>query len=490
METAEQTAKLARILVVDDERVIRAILFDFLGAEGYDVVTAATAEEALKLLEEQSFDVVLTDLKMPGMTGMELLGQIKSRGIHVCTIIMTGYGTVESAVEAIKKGAFDYIQKPFKMRDVQVIVERSVRQHRIEEENIQLKEIMNLYKISEAMNSTLSLPEILDIILGTVLHEINADAVTIHERSEEKEWKMLAGHISAGLPEQGGKNFFGKIRGEKIIDDLNEESHLLASTTEIDRYFDSMPEVADFSYFLAVPLFIKSRISGLVCGYSFDPARRFLKGHSFVLSILAGRAGIAIENALLYERLKQVFQETIQALVIALEAKDPYTSGHTKRVTEYAVMIARGMGLPPDQVELIEQAALLHDIGKIGITLDSLNKPDELTEEEYEVFKQHTTQSRLILEPIGFLRHTIPIVESHHERIDGSGYPYGLKGDEIPLGGRILAVADSFDAMTSDRPYRSSLSRKKAIAELKKNAGKQFDREVVRVFIEELKKSG
>jgi len=188
METAEQTAELARILVVDDEKVIRAILSDYLGAEGYKVVTASSGEEALSVLEKETFNVVLTDLKMPGMSGMELLNEITARGIHVCAIIMTGYGTVESAVESIKKGAFDYIQKPFKMREVQTIVERGAKQHRIEEENIQLKEIMNLYKISEAMTSSLSLDEILDVILDTVLHEIDADVVVVHERSEEKEW--------------------------------------------------------------------------------------------------------------------------------------------------------------------------------------------------------------------------------------------------------------------------------------------------------------
>jgi len=482
----EETAK---ILVVDDEKVIRDILQDFLGAEGYDV-TAAGGEEALNLLDEKTFDVLLTDLKMPGMSGMELLENIKSRGIRIIIIIMTGYGTVESAVESIKKGAFDYIQKPFKMRDVDTIVKRGVRQHRLEQENIQLKEIMNLYKISEAVNSTLSLDEILEIILDTVVEEIDADAVTIHELTEDNKWNVMARRAEEETLDGEITDPLGTIKAEDIIAHLEEDSYLLLTGEETEPFFEKMPEVGEIESFLAVPLRIKASVTGMVCAYSFDSRKKFLKGHSFVMGVLAGRASLAIENARLYERLKKVFQETIQTLVIALEAKDPYTSGHTKRVTDYSAMIAKGLKLSPEETELVTRAALLHDIGKIGIRLNYLNKTGELTPEEHEIFKQHTTQGRAILEAAHFLRDLVPIVESHHERIDGMGYPMGLKGDDIPLGGRIIAVADSFDAMTSDRPYRRSLSRKKAIEELKKNSGTQFDSKIVKVFIEQLKKSG
>jgi len=490
MEIASQSVGSAKILVVDDEKVIRDILFDFLSTEGHKVITASSGEEALSRLEKESVDVVLTDLKMPGMSGMDLLEEIKARGIRVCIIIMTGYGTVESAVESIKKGAFDYIQKPFKMKDVETIITRGLKHHRLEEENIRLKEVMNLYKISEAMNSTLSIHEILNIILDTVRHEIDADAVAIWERSGDKKWNKMAELSSSMLAAKEGSDPFGEIRGEEIINNMGGNTYLLASAEEMGPLFDCLPNLKAFSCFLAVPLRARSQITGLVCAYSYGAAKRFQKGHSRVLSVLTDRAGMAIENARLYDQLKNVFQETIQALVTALEAKDPYTSGHTKRVTEYASLIAHGMNLPPEEVEKVTQAALLHDIGKIGIRVSSLNKPEELTPVEYEMFKQHTTQGRLILEPIRFLKDIIPIAESHHERMDGSGYPQGLKGDQISLGARILAVADSFDAMTSDRPYRKSLSRKKAIEELKKYAGSQFDAEVVEVFIRELKKSG
>lgn len=490
MKASSKSELSGKILIVDDEKVIRDILIDFLGAEGYDIASAGDGEEALDILERRSFDVVLTDLKMPGMSGIDLLLEMKTRGIRVCTIIMTGFGTVESAVESIKRGAFDYIQKPFKMRDVEAVVERGLKQFRLEQENIQLKEIMNLYNISEAMNSTLSLKEILSNILDIVIKEIEADAVAIYEFTEDKGWKLMAGSKSENLEYKKDSEIFGGIDTEAILAYLHDESYLLASGDDIDNYFSKRPSIPQFSSFLAVPLRMKSRINGLVCVYSFYKHKIFLKGHSFVLSILSGRAGSAIENARLYEQLKQVFQETIQALVTALEAKDPYTSGHTKRVTDYASIIAKGMGLPPEDTERITRAALLHDIGKLAIQLDYINKPDELTPEEHEIFKQHTVQGRSILQAVHFLRDIIPIVESHHERLDGSGYPLGLKDTEILLGARIVAVADSFDAMTSDRPYRRSLTRKKAIEELKKYSGTQFDPDIVEIFIRELKKSG
>jgi len=490
MKTPAEISENGKILVVDDEKVILDIMSDFLGSEGYQVVTASNAKQALQRLEEGEFDLVLTDLKMPGMSGMELLEEIKSRYMRPYVIVMTGYGTVESAVECIKKGAFDYLQKPFKMKEVESVVARALKQYRLEEENIQLKEITNLYRVSEAMNSTLSLPEILDTILDTVIHELDADAVTIHELEGEGNWNLMAFRASPGMKEYENSKIVGEIDGDEIINNLNDNSYLLSPAEEAEKYFRRMPEVKEFYYFMSVPMRIKSRVTGLVSAYSFNPHRKFLKGYTTLLGILAGRAGMAIENARLYEQLKRVFQETIQSLAIALEAKDPYTSGHTKRVTEYAVLIAKGMGLPQEDVERITRAALLHDIGKIGVKLHSLKKKGGLSAEEYEMFKQHTIQGRLILEPIKFMADIIPMVELHHERYDGTGYPYGLSGEDIPLGARILNVADSFDAMTSDRPYRRSLSRRNAFEELRRNAGTQFDPEIVEVFIRELKKAG
>jgi len=207
-----------------------------------------------------------------------------------------------------------------------------------------------------------------------------------------------------------------------------------------------------------------------------------------MLSILADRASSAIDNARLFENLQSTFQQTIQGFARAMEANDPYTHGHSDRVMQHSRLIAEGLHLDKEHVQRICTAALMHDIGKIGIPLDALKKPQKLTKAEYEMFKEHPDKGRRILEPIDFLKDIVPAVYHHHEQYDGTGYPLGLKGEEIPLEARILAVADTYDAMTSDRAYRAALSHEIAVAELKRCAGTQFDPRMVAVFIIEMER--
>src|SRR5262249_40986854 len=168
-----------RVLVVDDEKVIREILSDFLTMEGYVVRTVEDGQAALRELQRRSYNLVISDLKMPNMGGLELLEQIAEQNINVLTVIMTGFGTVETAIEAMKKGAYDYILKPFKVEEVVHIVQRGIDRQRLEQENIQLKEAISIYKISEAITPSLSLETILELILESTIEEIDADMVTL-----------------------------------------------------------------------------------------------------------------------------------------------------------------------------------------------------------------------------------------------------------------------------------------------------------------------
>ena len=181
--------------------------------------------------------------------------------------------------------------------------------------------------------------------------------------------------------------------------------------------------------------------------------------------------------------MQKVYLDTIRALAAAIDAKDPYTKGHSERVSKNAVALAQQMKLPDREIENIEYSALLHDIGKIGIEDKILRKDDKLTFDEYMKIKQHTIMGANIIEPVDFLKHSYRAIYHHHERFNGNGYPDGIKDEEIPLPARIIAVADAFDAMGSDRPYRKRLSQEEIIAELKKESGKQFDPEVVKAFL-------
>ncbi len=202
------------------------------------------------------------------------------------------------------------------------------------------------------------------------------------------------------------------------------------------------------------------------------------------LTILADEISVMIENINLYQSIEKFYLELVETLAKIIDAKDSYTGDHAARARERALKLAKKLNVPEKMVKNIEYAALLHDIGKIGIDEKIITKPGKLTEEEYAIMKRHPEIAYEILSPIEFLSPVARIVLYHHEWYNGMGYPQGLKGDEIPLGSRIVSVIDAWDAMISDRPYRKALSKEQAIDELKKGAGKQFDPKVVEAFIE------
>jgi len=184
-----------------------------------------------------------------------------------------------------------------------------------------------------------------------------------------------------------------------------------------------------------------------------------------------------------YMDVRQIYLDTLEALASALDAKDKYTRGHSERVAKYAVQIARELKLPEDQVETIEHVALLHDIGKIGVSAELLNRKGQLSASEFDLIKLHPVIGANILKEIHDLGSATEYVRYHHEKYDGSGYPDGLKGDNIPLGARIITLADSFDAMTSDRSYRKKMNWEEALEEVKRSAGTHFDPQIVKAFL-------
>jgi putative nucleotidyltransferase with HDIG domain len=209
----------------------------------------------------------------------------------------------------------------------------------------------------------------------------------------------------------------------------------------------------------------------------------FTKDDLQLADALAANVSAGIECAQLLRHQRDLFYNTITILAQAVELRDNYTGGHTARVTHYSQLLAQELGLPPDQLHLIRIGTPLHDIGKIGIDDAILRKPGRLTAEEFEVMKSHTVKGAAILETVPDLAPVIPIVRSHHERWDGRGYPDGLAGDKTPLLARIVAVADTFDAMTSDRPYRKGMPAEVAFAEVQKQSGLQFDPECAAAFL-------
>jgi HD-GYP domain-containing protein (c-di-GMP phosphodiesterase class II) len=234
---------------------------------------------------------------------------------------------------------------------------------------------------------------------------------------------------------------------------------------------------------LAVPLKIKGKVIGVAEVLNKIGDEPFDERDEKLFEAIAKQAAVAIDNARLYTDLSELFKSSIRALVNAVEAKDEYTRGHTERVTEYSVMIARKMGFTGEEIQRIELSALLHDVGKIGIPDKILLKPGKLTDEEFEVVKEHPSRGVKMLRPIKQLRMVLNGIKHHHEKLDGSGYPDGLIGNGIPLVARIITVGDAYDAMTTNRPYRNALPREEAIRRLKQDSNTQFDPELVDVFV-------
>jgi response regulator RpfG family c-di-GMP phosphodiesterase len=472
-----------RVLVVDDEKVIREILADFLSLEGFNVATAPDGVAALEQLDQSHFDMVISDLKMPNMGGLELLERIQSNHENVLTVIMTGFGTVETAIEAMKKGAYDYILKPFKVEEVVHIVYRGLEKQRLISENIRLKEIISLHELSEQLQTTLSLDEVIDSTLKACIENVGSSYVVLYLYNDELKQFDLRSHMVHPDAPPGAEA--GKLNLKTLLNDLEESRTILVHGPPAARYFLTPPH--DLASFMCAPLVVRQNTIGFLTFHSFSSDTRFFEGQRKTVSMLSSRAAAAVDNALLFRNLQQTFRQTIQGLARAIEAMDKYTAGHSDRVTVYARITAEELGEPPDRVELITQSGMLHDIGKLGCHAN-LNKPGKLTEEEYEIFKAHPTYGKDILEPIIFLRPLIPGVHLHHERWDGKGYPLGLSGQSIPRIARILAVADSYDAMTSNRAYRRALQHSVAESELRRCAGTQFDPEIVEAFLSRIGK--
>jgi response regulator RpfG family c-di-GMP phosphodiesterase len=485
-----------RVLIVDDEKFIRDILADFLGMEGYIVRTAEDGTAALAELNNAHYDLIISDLKMPRMGGIELLDAIGTTAPNALTVIMTGFGTVETAIDAMKRGAYDYILKPFKVEEVIRVVQRGLEKQRLAAENLRLREAVSLYKVSEAIAASLSLEEVLATVGDTAVHELKGDLVSTwlddgeggyfeRERlvpASVGEPVTAPGTPGARSPSSDGRpgTGYGALAPQVFVDHYAAHSTLLEPGPKGMRFFATPPTTPLVSL-VSVPLRIKSRLVGWIAVASFTKQKRFNEGNRKLLSIVGSRAAAAIENARLYEDLRATFQQTIEGLARAIDKMDRYTSGHSERVATYATYLAMRLGLPPDAIEIVRQSALMHDIGKIGCVMN-LNKPGKLTQDEYEVFKRHPAYGRDILDPIRFLHPLIPGVHLHHERWDGRGYPLGLRGNDVPLMARIIAVADTYDAMTSDRAYRRALPHEVAVGEIERCSGTQFDPEVAHSF--------
>ncbi|WP_203472710.1 HD domain-containing phosphohydrolase [Dissulfurispira thermophila] len=336
------------------------------------------------------------------------------------------------------------------------------------------KEITLLYDLSEKVSSCLNLNEAATLAVEQAKKFIECTGASLRLLNGDGKLETIAtwGHEADTSPLiQIGHGIEGSIFTTGIAEIVN---NVLSDARHAD-------EEVNANSMICSPLKTKDKVMGTIKISSMSPIN-YTAEHLKILNTIASQTAAAIENARLYDELKETFLMAVITLAETIEKRDPYTGGHTKRVMQYSLAIGKVLALSDEDMTRLKLSAILHDVGKIGVKDTVLCKPGRLTDEEFKEIKKHTLYGEEILAHIKQFKDIIPGVKHHHERYDGKGYPDGLKGKDIDIAARIIAVADSFDAMTSNRPYRQGLSLDVAFEELKKHAGAQFDPDVVSAF--------
>ena len=493
MMEARELGRRAEILVVDDDPGIVEILEELLSVS-YQVDSAADGVEACARLEDKSYDLVLTDINMPRMNGMELIREISRWENPPLVIVITAYASMQSAIDALKLGVYDYLVKPFNFDIVLKAVQRALEKCFLKQENLNLKEMMGLYQTCEAISSQFSLSGVVKVLFRSAKMFTKADFIALYlkrpgARSQAGEFILYQRTLLRSPPgiSRGLLRLLPRRLETRVMDDFfaaNSSRIFTVDDCPLEEVRGDGSSSSGLSSLMAFSLKARNRQVGVLLLASLRPQLTFTHRVRRSFYMLVSRAAAAIENSYLYDNLQRQFLETVESFAQALEAKDSYTHGHSRQVALYAGVLARGLGFSLAEHALLEQAALLHDIGKIGIADTILNYPGSLTPTELHEIRQHPLKGRNILAPISSLTGLAEIVYHHHERWDGKGYPSGLGRDNIPLMARIISIADAFDAITSKRPYRVMLTLDEALEELQKAAGSQFDPELVELFID------
>src|SRR6185503_4039104 len=471
--------EVLRVLVVDDNASLLRFLVSAFSANGCTVTHAAAAEQALGLITEQSFDLVVSDIKMPGLSGLDLLRAVKGKQPGTPVVLITGNPSVNSAVFGLRHGAYDYLPKPFSIREIQELLAR-IRTDRqkwdgqvplpaglTEELSRRQAGVEVMFRIGDLALKGLETAAFMDEVLVLVGQSIKADAALVLLRDE-----------------QGGFTSSQQGSGPLV-------TRLL---TSLQRSFEDLvarggrealvvPSGGEPSDAIAAVVPGVGHTMGIVCLARETASGGFLPDERDMLLGYAQTTAVALQKLILRENVERNLVDTITAFVNAIESKDRYLKGHSARVALYAAEIAQMLGMTPEMVEVVRRGAMLHDLGKLSIMDTILRKPERLTAEEFTIIKSHPVVGAKILEPLRFLARETCAVRHHHERWDGTGYPDGLAREDIPMVARVVTVADVFDAITSNRPYRTALALEEAQAEIARGCGSHFDPAVVEAFM-------
>ena len=502
------------ILIVDDDNTVLEILEKTLVDKGHDVRVAADGAQALKLYRKESPDMVVLDVMLPDMDGRDVLRQMRKtrpEADSMPVLFLSASSDMDTKVSALQGGAQDFLVKPFSLREFNTKVAKVLSEYRrakdLEEKKValeaevserkenykrinrelkkQLLSMKTLFAVSQDLNRRLDIEELINGLALTLVGELQISSIAIfmpHD-DERKSYKVM-----------GLKGFKAERLYDMTLDVDGELVQWLLSGKRPQKLVRSgdknwvgrLPDVRLAVFEYVSPIMTRQSLEGMVFAGPKINARDYTSFDLELLHSVCNSAAVSLENARLFQELQGTYLSTVKALVSLIEAKDAYTKGHTERVADYSVALGKRMSLSREQLREIAFGAVLHDIGKLIIYESILNKPGNLNREEWEALKKHPEVGASIIENMDFLSETVALVRHHHEQWDGKGYPDGLKGDEIPVGARIIAVCDCFDAMTTNRSYRKALTWKKTLHTLRSKSGTQFDPLVVQCFIEML----
>ena len=499
------------ILFVDDEEAILKVVTEYFGRKGYITLTAQNGRQALNLVKNHSVDCCFTDINMPEMDGLELAEALHRHDNTMPVIVMTGFPSLENAIQTIRNGVVDFMVKPVNLRQMELCLRRALQQKELYAENILLKkeiegknrlEDLNrelVYKVDElnTLNKILttfaSIGSTADIfkraveITLEIAHANQALFFVINDSVREP--------FEVAAANSGDKDFPDIATGSDILmpTGSNQPGNAALKSIVLEVVHDQLPLLisdsqnkhglpGDILSFMAVPLNIRQKVFGVLTASIRQGNQRFSEKNLYYLSFLTQAAANAIESLALYDNIYENLFSTLYGFVNALEARDLYTRQHSNRVTEISVLLGHELGCSSEEIDTLNFAGHLHDIGKIGIRDDILLKPGRLSANEFEKIKEHPVIGANIVAQMGLWEKERWIIRSHHERFDGTGYPDGISGDKIPFLARILAVADVFDAMASDRAYRKRMKYSKIFDFITGGSGHHFDPKVVSAF--------
>jgi response regulator RpfG family c-di-GMP phosphodiesterase len=497
--------KTIRIMLVDDDDSVRDVVSEILVRRGWSVEQFSSAETAIVSLKGNNYDLIMADINMPGLSGMDLLQIAKQTSPEVPFIMITGYPSLDLAVEAMKSGATDFIAKPFKAEEIEIAVRKAVQGAKVtrrgpEEDPPNYQAIKRLPDIArrrlEDKIKELSILHTIGESLDEVSHKEGifkktldlAQVITGSDRSfimvVEQDGREVAVRATSGYEDDSllGLSFsateepFRGVLRNRCYSYLLVEQEGLRPLVSFDKVTSRRKPL-----FLA-PLLMNREVVLILGLPDAGGASEMSEDTITLLLNLCAKASLKLENIALSENIFSSIIGALNSLINALDARDTYTKDHSNRVTKYALHLARTMNCGQDILDSISFAGPLHDIGKIGIRDEVLLKKGMFSMDERELMKLHVTRGEEILRPLNLLPTERAVVLYHHERWDGAGYPRGLKNGEIPFVARIFSVADTFDAMTSSRPYRDALGVELARAEIMRCRGSQFDPDVVDAF--------